>query len=282
MDAITGEDIIVRIVEEMCASLEPLLYTTRAPGLYHVYLRRHDYERLKGIVPAIIDEAKMALDQKLSLLNEETRSTGRFKRIPLIRKTSTGKKYIKPEEGWNISFRIDDDLEESESCRIEVLLVAPVKPVFGSGTKTVRVSPTMEATKSSGLSPQTPDPAKPSERVFATLTYEDHSGKQKFLMKKNQIAIGRGGVDYWVDLKFETKSDVSHEHAHVKFDEDLKQFYIKDLSTFGTTINGTPIPRSLETVNGVKRDKNVWVSLPHRAQIGLADVLLVEFEGARD
>jgi FHA domain len=281
IEPISGEDIIVKIVEQMCASLEPLLYTTRAPSLYHVYLQRQDYERLKGIIPAIIDEAKMALDQKLSLLNEQARKTSRLSWLSLTRKPSS-KTYVKPEEGWNISFRIDDDLDDSANCRIEVLMVAPVKPVFGSGTKTILVSSSSSESKHSTPTQRTPGHAGPVDRVLAIFTYEDQSGKQKYLMKKSQIAMGRGGVDYWVDLRFETKSDVSHEHAHVRYDEAVKKFYIKDLSTFGTTINGTAIPSSLETVHGTKRDKNVWVSLPHRAQIGLADVLFIEFEGSED
>jgi hypothetical protein len=35
-------------------------------------------------------------------------------------------------------------------------------------------------------------------------------------MAKNQIVIGRGGRDYWTDLKLNTLPDVSREHVRLR------------------------------------------------------------------
>lgn len=311
---VKAEDIIVAIVENMRQGLEPLLYTAWAPSLYHVYLRSRDFERLHGIFPAIVDEAKIALDQEIEHLNGEDKPSGFWGLLGGNFKKEQTKQYLKPKEDWNISFHIDDDLPDTENCRVEALLVMPPTPEFGAGNQTIRVSTLRGAGEMKtnripetllGRSPEKAEdkaeekaeekpPAKieakaeekpatrPAERVYARISYEDKSGPQTFQMKKNQIAVGRGGVDYWVDLRLDAKPDVSHEHLRVRCDEATGQFFIKDLSKFGTTVNGSKIPCSIEMVNGHKQDRNVWTPLPPRARIGLADVLFLDFEAVEE
>ena len=99
-------------------------------------------------------------------------------------------------------------------------------------------------------------------------------------MAKNQIVIGRGGRDYWTDLKLDTLPDVSREHVRLRRDADSGEFFIKDLSRLGTSVNGERIPTSVEYVDGEKRDKNVEVKLPATARIGLADVVFLSFQAS--
>ncbi len=63
-------------------------------------------------------------------------------------------------------------------------------------------------------------------------------------------------------------------------DADTGDFYIKDLSRLGTTVNGEQIPTSVDYADGEKRDKNVEVKLPATARIGLAGVLFLDFKAA--
>jgi hypothetical protein len=91
-----------------------------------------------------------------------------------------------------------------------------------------------------------------------------------YRMAKNQIVIGRGGRDYWTDLKLTTLPDVSREHVRLCRDAESGEFFIKDLSRLGTSVDGKQIPTSVEYVDGEKRDKNVEVKLPAAARIGLA------------
>ena len=55
-------------------------------------------------------------------------------------------------------------------------------------------------------------------------------------------------------------------------------FRIKDLSKLGTTVNGAPLPHSLEMVEGGVRDLDRWLDLPDKARIGLAGVVYLDFE----
>src|ERR1041385_2628951 len=68
----TAREIILEIVRNMREGLEPLHYSTLAPAIYHVYLHPDDMDRLRGILPRIIEEAGRALDSELEALNRAT------------------------------------------------------------------------------------------------------------------------------------------------------------------------------------------------------------------
>jgi pSer/pThr/pTyr-binding forkhead associated (FHA) protein len=113
--------------------------------------------------------------------------------------------------------------------------------------------------------------------AYATLEYEDDSGRRVYRMTKDQIVVGRGGRDYWTDLKLNTLPDVSREHFRLRRDPESGKFFLKDLSRLGTTINGQPAPTSVEFVEGEKHDRNIEAPVPDEARIGLAGVLFIEF-----
>jgi pSer/pThr/pTyr-binding forkhead associated (FHA) protein len=113
--------------------------------------------------------------------------------------------------------------------------------------------------------------------VFATLTYEDNAGHHTHTMTEPQLVIGRGGTGYWVDLRVDAAPDVSREHARLRRDAETGQFFLKDVSTYGTTVNGEKIASSIDHANGGKRDINREVPLPRVARIGLADMVFLEF-----
>jgi predicted component of type VI protein secretion system len=89
--------------------------------------------------------------------------------------------------------------------------------------------------------------------------------------------VGRGGRDYWTDVKLDTLPDVSREHFRLRRDPATGKFYLKDLSRLGTTINGQPAPSSVDFTEGDKRDRNVEAPVPDSARIGLAGVLFLDF-----
>jgi pSer/pThr/pTyr-binding forkhead associated (FHA) protein len=100
-------------------------------------------------------------------------------------------------------------------------------------------------------------------------------------MTKDLIKIGRGSADRWVDLKLRAKKDVSREHLQIRRDPATGQFFIKDLSTLGTTVNGKRVPGSIEQVNGQDIDRNLEAPLPNKARIGLAGVIFLEFKAIK-
>jgi hypothetical protein len=290
----TAREIILEVVRNMREGLEPLHYTTLPPAIYHVYLHPEDFERLRGIFPRMQEETRQALDAEIAELNRA--SLG--ERLKLARKPAS--KVVTPDGGWRIEFfeNTDDDVESGDIV-IYSELALPAKPEYGAGSMTKRINTRRMAgqlTASQKYEERQPEtrrespPGAPAEALaetlaetkemeaYAIIEYEDQTGRQTYRMAKNQIVIGRGGRDYWTDLKLTTLPDVSREHVRLRRDVSSGDFFIKDLSRLGTSVNGEPIPTSVEFVDGEKRDKNVEVKLPASARIGLADVVFLDFK----
>ena len=273
---VTAREIILEIVRNMREGLEPLHYSTLAPTVYHVYLHPGDMERLRGILPRIVDEARRALDAGLESLNRASLA----ERLKLSRRAEP--QITPPDGGWQISIleNTDDDAEPGDIV-IYSELAMPAKPEFGAGSMTKRIAtrrmggaqtaaqPTYEK------APAAPDVA--GQPACATIEYEDNAGRKTYRMTKDEIVAGRGGRDYWTDLKLDTLPDVSREHFRLRRDAASGKFFLKDLSHLGTTINGEKAPSSVEFVDGEKRDRNLEAPVPEQARIGLADVLFLEF-----
>jgi hypothetical protein len=269
----TARDIILEVVRNMREGLEPLHYTTLPPAIYHVYLHPEDFERLRGIFPRMQEETRQALDAEIAELNRA--SLG--ERLKLARKPAS--KVVAPDGGWRVEFfeNTDDDVEAGDIV-IYSELALPAKPEYGAGSMTKRINTRRmagELTASQKYEERLPE-TKEME-AYAIIEYEDQTGRQTYRMAKNQIVIGRGGRDYWTDLKLATLPDVSREHVRLRRDAQSGEFFIKDLSRLGTSVNGEQIPTSVEYVDGEKRDKNVEVKLPATARIGLADVVFLNF-----
>lgn len=282
----TAREIILEIVRNMREGLEPLHYSTLAPTLYHVYLHPDDMERLRGIVPRIIDEARRALDAELESLNKA--SLG--ERLKIARRGEP--KIAPPEGGWQISIleNTDDEVAPGDIA-IYSELAMPAKPELGAGSMTKRISTRrmagQETVSSKYVAPPpaaaaaaegaAPPPDQPGTGGFAVIEYEDNGGHKVFQMTKDQIVVGRGGRDYWTDIKLETLPDVSREHFRLRRDPATGKFFLKDVSRLGTTINGEKAPSSIDFSDAEKRDRNVETPVPDQARIGLAGVLFLEF-----
>jgi FHA domain len=274
----TARDVILEIVRNMREGLEPLHYSTLPPAIFHVYLHPEDMDRLRGIVPRIVDEARRALDAELVSLNRG----GLAERFKLSRRSEP--KVEAPESGWEIRIleNTDDEVDRGDIV-IYSELALPAKTELGGGSMTKRIATRkMGGVETAPRMSYQPAAAPPAETVndgaHATLEYEDDAGHQVYRMSKDQIVVGRGGRDYWTDVKLNTLPDVSREHFRLRRDPESGKFFLKDLSRLGTTINGETAPSSVEFVNGEKRDRNVEAAVPDEARIGLAGVIFLDFK----
>lgn len=272
----TGRDVILAIGENMHQSLEPLVTKILAPSLYQVYLHSEDYERLRSLFGELETEAKKLLDGELERLNRgPSPPLARF--LPArFRKKGEGEppvRYVSAEGRWYVRFQEDPNgaLSQGEIEVVSEFAQAP-SAGYGAGSKTHRIS----TTRRLGQMTTQREEVDPGQ-AFAKISYKDDKGSKTFFMVREEIVIGRQAADVWVDLRLETSLDVSREHARVQR-ADSGKFRIKDLSKLGTTVDGVPIPRSLDIVDGEARDLERWVDLPDRARIGLAGVIALEFE----
>ena len=262
-DRATGRDIVLAIGENMRQSLEPLVTKTIAPSLYQVYLHADDYDRLRSLFGELEGEAKALLDKELERLNRG--SAPAFPRILRKKKDEppAAPQYVSAEGKWTVRFQEDPNGTLSPGD-VEVVseFARPPEAAFGAGTKTHRISTTRRLGQ---MTTQREDPAGTARREMpsgtlsgtlsgtvatepsghARIVYKDDRGTHTFLVTKDEIVIGRQAPDVWADLSIDTSLDVSREHARLQRTPE-GAFRIKDLSKLGTTVNGVPLPRSLE------------------------------------
>jgi hypothetical protein len=110
---------------------------------------------------------------------------------------------------------------------------------------------------------------------LARISYQDEGGSKEYAMTKDAIVIGRCGKSFF---KIQAKPDVPREHCRIRRDAASGRFYLKDVCRFGTTLDGQPVPGSIEPHGDKSVHKNVEAALPPHARIGLADVVMLDFE----
>ncbi len=277
-EPVTPKEINDLILEEMRAEIAPMYYTNLVRSVYDVYLNPDDLERLRPVERRIREEAARALTDALSKLNK-----ARAPMIPLLKDRHKKARYETMGD-WVIEFHenTDDDAKENPLI-IHSAFAIPKEADDRVGTLTERITKrqldghmsTTHRTASAS------DTWRAGGIVFANIEYEDDSGSRLYPMTKEQIKIGRGAADRWVDLKLNAKKDVSREHVQIRRDGAMGRFFIKDLSTLGTTVNGKRIPPSIQHEDGREVDRNVEVRLPDKARIGLAEVVFLEFKAAK-
>src|SRR5262245_3082330 len=111
----------------------------------------------------------------------------------------------------------------------------PAKDEFGAGSMTKRISTrrlagtetASQTYEPAAISADVPPiaPLQAEAGVYAVIEYQDTTGRKTFRMTKDQIVAGRGGRDYWTDLKLETFPDVSREHFRLRHDPASGQFF---------------------------------------------------------
>ena len=273
-----ARDLIEAVVDNMRKNLEPLKYSTLTPTRFTVYVHPTEYARLEGIIPILEGQTVQALTEELQVLNRRSPITGWFKRL-------TGDRAPRIDNGgaeWLVEFRSDPDGDMNEGdLLIDSELVLPARPDLGVGERTRRITTVHTAhrttTREHTDNRVTQATASPA---LARVTYDDTSGQHAHDVVKDSVTIGRGGVAYPVDIPIVSSVDVSREHARIRRDRQTGRFYLIDLSSLGTTLNGRHVPRGYEEREGAKRENGVETPLPDTARIGLADTVFLDFKRA--
>ena len=289
-----ARDIIDAVLENLRNNLEPLKYTVLAPSRFVVYLHPAEHARIAGIIPLLEKETIRALTEELAKLN---RRTGWRRQID--RFLGSGLEVQNAGSEWHVEFLADSDGELQEGdILVDSELLLPQAADLGAGDRTRRVTTRHLARREAeGQPPAAPLPAAtaaappPPPRVetverpavaaaptFARLRYEDNSGVHTYEVSRDSVTVGRGGLAYRVDVRIEASADVSREHLRLRRDPDSGQFFVVDLSSLGTTVNGRRVPKGYEEAEGSKRENGVETALPVRARLGLAETVFLDFE----
>lgn len=259
----------------MRTNLEPLKYSTLAPSRFVIYLHPEEYARVEGIVPLLQEQTARALDDELQKLN----SPPVFRRY-LERFTGTLPPVENAAREWQIEFHPDADNELAPGdilIHSELTLPAPSDEI-GSGQRTRRITTVHAGQRTTKRAESVSSTGSATSHVHARLKYEDSSGPHAFEIGRDSVVIGRGGIAYRADVRIESSVDVSREHARIRRDPGTGSFFLIDLSTLGTTLNGQRVPRGYDEADGTKRENGVETPLPSGSRIGLADTVFLQFE----
>ncbi len=267
--------------------LYPLLYRSLTPSVYHVYLHPDDFREIEGITSLIIDDARRALSARVNELNNQSKWS-----------TLIGGKRPKietPLGGWEIAIHAEANGEvNAGELGIVSRLSVPPPTNYEGGSPTTRIVKTVitstqrktTSTEESTPAPQTSAPAASftpaqqladSKQGFARLAYVDEQGPHVFVMRKDQISIGRGGSAHWVDMQVVASPRVSREHCRVRRDSQGR-FFLQDVSAWGTSVNGERVPPYLQESDGQMKETGQERELPREARIQLADAVTIDFQ----
>jgi hypothetical protein len=267
-----ARDLIEAVVENMRQNLEPLKYTTLAPSSFVVYLHPDEFLRFEGIIPVLREQTVRALDEELEKLN----ATPVARRM-LGRVLGSAPPVQNPAREWQVEFVPDPDGEVGDGdILIHSELVLPSRDEPGAGQRTRRIS-TMHVGNRTTVRERVSNGTRPAgSPPIARLSYSDDSGPHVFDMVADVITVGRGGAAFRVDVLIASSADVSREHVRIRCDAS-GTYYVSDLSMLGTTVNGKPLPKGYDEVNGERKSNGVETPLLDASRIGLADTVYLEF-----
>jgi hypothetical protein len=271
-------DITDAVVANMRKNLERLKYSTLAPSRYTVYLHPAEFGRLEGIMPVLREQTVRALAEELQRLNAASPIRRLMRRVvaerePQIRNAAAE---------WQVDFLADPDGDLGEGdLLVDSELVLPTPIDLGPGERTrrniTRHCGEHATTRAQTVSRHTSSPAS----VQARIDYDDDAGHHVYEIGRDSVTIGRGGVAFPVDIRIASSPDVSREHARIRRDRATDRFYLIDLSSLGTTLNGRHVPKGYDEAGGTKRENGLDTLLPDVARIGLADTVFLEFRRQR-
>ena len=259
---ITGKLIIEQLVRNMELGQFEMAYSVLVPCIFSLYLHPDDYLRLTGVFDLIRADARRALAARLDELN--ARPMG----WPRLRGSRSKKPYKIASEDWVFGFFPDsENVVPPGDVEIHSELNETPQPGYhGAKTTLLGREPAVGTITGPALVPRA-ETRKSADRVYAEIRYEDDSGPQLFLMTQDEIVVGRGGNEVSVNVALYTNDEVSREHLRVRRDLARRRFLIVDNSTNGTWVNGKRLARGIEE------------TLPERAEINVAEVVTLHFEG---
>jgi hypothetical protein len=270
-----ARDLIDAVLENMRTNLEPLKYSTLAPSRYVVFLHPEEYARIEGIIPVLQEQTSRALGEALQNLNNPPVYRRYFDRL-----AGSAPPVENAAREWQIEFHPDADgeLAPGDILIHSELMLPGTSDDLGAGQRTRRITTVHVGQRTTTREETVSRTAGASSSVHARLRYDDNAGPHTFDIVRDSIVIGRGGIAYRADVRIDASVDVSREHARIRRDAATGAFFIIDLSTLGTTVNGQRLPPGYDDADGTKRENGVETPLPGGSRIGLADTVFLQFD----
>ena len=281
---VSPEDIIEKIAAKMLAELHVFHDEAYVPTRYIVRLHPDDCEAVAKYRSLLQQGAGKRLTHELSELNRHAQPNRVTQKLADWNLTQLKRISYKPalknakdEVKWEIDLAPDfNNRIPRGGVEVEAELDVETRNYDGGNKTFNAANPPGQAT-GAATAAATPEPA--TRRIYARLSYEEQQANKSYDMTAKHIFIGRGGPEIYTDLVLNVPDDVSREHLQIRYNETSRRFEIKDTSTFGTSVNGVPVPPSYEIdpATGLRRPREHWAPLPSSALIRLADIFDLQF-----
>lgn len=285
----SGRTILKAIRDELMLNLYPLPFSTLPATVYHVYLCPRDYTVIEGVIPRIVEQVQQALTIDVDTFNRRQRRSRTRLLTRLLERSDDLAPVEVPPGGWEIHIQPDPDgeIRPGQLGIVSTLSLAGaaeyggtpttriVKSVVSRGQRTAVSTVVQETAAGRAAGVPQSDPTTDS-RERARLKYDDDQGSHVFSIRKDAVSVGRGGSAAWVDVQVATTARVSREHFRIRRDP-AGRFFIQDVSSWGTAVNGAPVPPAVKSAEGVLQP-GAELELPARARIALAGAMEMEFE----
>ena len=256
---LSGNTIISELIRNMELGQFELAYTVLLPCAFSIYLNPEDHARLIGVFDLITEDANRALRARVAALNTKPRKLSQW------RSGTKTREYKIACRDWFVEFFSDAEVPAGD-VEIHSELNDAIQPSY-RGVKTTLTDREPSVTQQGPLGATRIRSI--ADRVYGEVRYEDDSGPQLYLITQNEVRVGRGGDDQPMDLALYVSDEVSREHFVLRRDPVNGTFLIVDRSTNGTWINGRRLITDVAEV------------VPDRAEISLAEVIMLNFETKR-
>lgn len=255
---ISGQAILDELIRNMELGQLEMGFSILLPCIFSVYLHPDDYARIAPVRDLLREDARRALNARMAAWNDK----------PIFRRGGARKQCRIAQPDWWIEFFADTEgAVPPGDVEIHSELNDTADPGY-RGAKTTLIGREPSVT-SARVARDRESTRKQPDRIFAEIRYQDDSGPQTFFVTQNELSIGRGGEDVWVDLALYSSDEISREHLRLRRDAATGAFTIADKSRNGTWVNGKRLPRDKEQ------------PLPDRAEIAVAEVVKLAFEVRR-
>jgi hypothetical protein len=256
---ISGQTIVNELVRNMELGRLEMAYSILLPCIFSVYLHPDDYARLLGVQDLIKEDSAKALNARVAEWNGKS---------SLFRRGGARKPCRIAQSDWWIELFADPEGSVPPGdVEIHSELNDIAQPGY-QGVKTTLIDRQPSVTQAR-VSRDRESTRRLADKVFAEIRYRDDSGPQTYFLTQNEISIGRGGEDLWVDIPLYTSDEISREHLRLRRDPATGAFAVIDNSRNGTWVNGRRLERGVEE------------RLPDRAEIGIAEVVKLTFEARK-
>ena len=259
---ISGQTIVDELIRNMEAGRLEMAYSVLLPCLFSVYLHPDDFARLKSVQELIREDAQRALNARMSEWN-----AAKSGKTPWRRGAARKEYRIALSNWWIELFPDTEGSVPPGDVEIHSELNDSAQPGY-RGAKTTLIDREPSVPAATVLRDRRSTRMQ-AGKVFAEIRYQDDSGQQTYFVTQNEVSIGRGGEDLWVDLPLYASEEVSREHAKLRRDPASGAFVLMDNSRNGTWLNGRRLSRGVEE------------KLPDRAEIGIAEAVKLSFEARR-